>query len=266
MFRKNENLYSATVLFETIIIKSDDFVKEEIINPAIRLLGPQLFRNTGMSCDLTTLITQISNKLDLDNHTLHIYFDLKSMLWVFVVEKNNWHLEATILYPIVEEFLRFADIFFNYLHSIDKYPNPFHAEILLRNLFPYKLYYLVNHNRSIARFSRHILDTVLATKIDPLTAIKRVVESRPPVIGRNFSMEKIDDDLLLTYLTMRSILPAYLLPPLDRIDSFLADKLMKFLKELYQVEVLPLESIDDIFSFLSLIRNKIEQRKPQLHI
>ncbi len=259
MTTKINDTYYLLALLETLIIRSENFSKKELVNPSIRTLGTLLFRANLSKHRLRGLNTTYSMEMNYQGYEIQIRFEQISALWVLEVRKNGWYIETKMLYPTIGNFLNFCELFFEHLNTFSAPITPFTIDKFLRKVFPYKYYYLISIDNRLVRFSQFVLERIQNTKTDPVSAVKDIVMLKPRIIDDSFLPEKIEDDILLTYLTLRNMLPAYLLPRPEDIDAHLNVKLDEFLRGIYRVRYLLLESIDNLIEFLSFIFGRIKE-------
>ncbi|MCR8433189.1 MAG: hypothetical protein QXH55_03105 [Candidatus Korarchaeota archaeon] len=245
-------------LIGVIDVQSESFTKREIINPSVPLLASLLFEDIVKHDENQNYNSFEAINFEHKDYEVWLEFDRTSFLWSLDVKYEHLEVRASIIYPCIDNFLNFCKYFFSYLKTRDTI-SPLTINSYLKEVLPYKLHYLVKINNQLLRFSELVLEEMSMTKSTPSQAIRKVINLKPKIVDTNFSSESLEKSFILTYLVLRSELPAYLLPRPNRINKDLYRNIHEILQDIYGVEVILLESIEKCIDFLSLVAQMVIQ-------
>lgn len=242
-------------LIESFTLETETFRKEESINPSIRELAPFLWANLLINESKPNSSYKIATSYN--RHLVRVELHPETLIWLVRVEQNNICIETKMIYPEINVVLNLLEAISKQLYVLGRPITPFLIDKLTYDFLPYRFYYLVRKNNTLARFSQLVLDTVIAEKRDPISAIINLIQMKPSIQSTTFSPTNSENDILLTYLTLRSALPAYLIPRIGSSNNKLYHEFNAFLSRIFRVRFLPLESIDYLLDLLVLVYNKI---------
>lgn len=248
---------SLLAILGTVNIILDNFTKEEVINSSASLLAPILFENPTTRYDsISSHSNSETIEFEHERFEIRLSFDQSSFLWNVIIKNKCLELEATMLYPDIISLLDFCKHISDNLRVHER-ASPLTINSFLKEVFPYKLHYLIRVNSQLCRFSEYVLREIAQTKNEPLHVIRSAISLKPQIVNTNFSHEGLEKDFILTCLVLRNILPAYLLPRPNSVNKNLLREICEFLRSIYETEVILLESVEDCVNLLSLIFDRI---------